>query len=247
MALEMVVESLDGLDEGLKSLYVEKDGKYSLDVNGVEDVTGLKSALEKERINGRAATKALKDMQAKYSGIDVDVVKGLLEQAETDAEAKLIAEGNISQVLEQRIKKHQEETEGRLAEKDGVINTLTRKALENVFRTAASKAGVHPQAIDDVLLRGASLFSLDSNGNAVQLGQDGHPVFGKDGKTPYNPSEWLEGMRETAPHWFPAGNSGGGSQGQGSNAGGKTMTRSTFDSLGPIEKLAFVKDGGIVT
>jgi hypothetical protein len=34
MALEMVLDTLDGLDESIQKLYVEKDGKFRLDVAG---------------------------------------------------------------------------------------------------------------------------------------------------------------------------------------------------------------------
>lgn len=34
MALQMVVETLEGVDEGIAKLYVEKDGKFYLDVDG---------------------------------------------------------------------------------------------------------------------------------------------------------------------------------------------------------------------
>lgn len=34
MTLQMVVDSVDGMDEGIAKLYVEKDGKFHLDVDG---------------------------------------------------------------------------------------------------------------------------------------------------------------------------------------------------------------------
>ena len=34
MALQMVVETLEGMEEGIAKLYVEKDGKFHLDVDG---------------------------------------------------------------------------------------------------------------------------------------------------------------------------------------------------------------------
>ncbi|MGA2263471.1 MAG: hypothetical protein ABSH28_18805 [Acidobacteriota bacterium] len=52
MALKLVLskEEYDGLEEAVKKLYVEKDGEFTLDAE-VEDVSGLKSALDKERSN----------------------------------------------------------------------------------------------------------------------------------------------------------------------------------------------------
>jgi len=49
MALEYTVENLDGVDESLHSLYVAGDKGFTLSVNGLEDVSGLKSALKSER------------------------------------------------------------------------------------------------------------------------------------------------------------------------------------------------------
>lgn len=57
MALPAIIEQLEEVPEELRSYYVETDdGRFRLDAEGVEDVSGLKSALEKER----AARKALK-------------------------------------------------------------------------------------------------------------------------------------------------------------------------------------------
>ena len=57
MSLPAIVDSLEDLPEAVRAFYVEtEDGRFRLDAEGVEDVSGLKSALEKER----EARKALK-------------------------------------------------------------------------------------------------------------------------------------------------------------------------------------------
>lgn len=57
MAIPAIIDQLDEVPEELRSHYIEtEDGRFMLDADGVEDVSGLKSALEKER----AARKALK-------------------------------------------------------------------------------------------------------------------------------------------------------------------------------------------
>jgi hypothetical protein len=45
----VTAEEHGGLDEGIKGLYTEKDGGFVLSVEGIEDTSGLKSALTKER------------------------------------------------------------------------------------------------------------------------------------------------------------------------------------------------------
>lgn len=72
MALKFVVDTLEGIDEGLHGEYEERDGKFHLKVDGLpahEDVGGLKSALQKER---EARSKAEK----RISEIEMESMKG---------------------------------------------------------------------------------------------------------------------------------------------------------------------------
>lgn len=58
MALKTVVETLDGLDEAIQSLYAETDGKFVLQVEGVNehpDVANLKNAYERTKADRDAA------------------------------------------------------------------------------------------------------------------------------------------------------------------------------------------------
>jgi len=66
MALKYTVDSLDGLDDGIKSLYIEKDGKFVLDV---ED-NGLKTALQKEREAAKEAAAKLKEIEDEKKRIE---------------------------------------------------------------------------------------------------------------------------------------------------------------------------------
>jgi hypothetical protein len=50
MSLPAIVDQLEDVPEAARAFYVEtEDGRFKLDADGVEDVAGLKSALEKER------------------------------------------------------------------------------------------------------------------------------------------------------------------------------------------------------
>ena len=133
-------------------------------------------------------------------------------------------------------------------ERDGameVAKTFMGRVLENQIRVAAaSVTGFRPEAMDDALLHADRIFTLDDEGNAVQMDADGKtPIMGKDGKTPFSPKEWLEGRREKSAHWFVAGNSGGGASGAGAAAGAKTLTRSQFEGLGAVDRVAKLKEG----
>ena len=91
MGLKYQIDSLDGLDESVAAMYVEKDGKFVLDVSGLpeppkppdtpviptpEDTTGLKSALKKER----EARKVLEKQAKTFDGLDPIKYKEMTER-----------------------------------------------------------------------------------------------------------------------------------------------------------------------
>lgn len=239
MALDLVVDSLDAVPEAVRSLYVEADGKFKLDVSGVEDTRGLKSALEKERQAAKDAKRELEAERAKLAGADIEKLKALQSRYENDEEARLIADGKISDVIAKRTEKERAEWQRINAETQAKVEAAEAKAkafqgrvLDDAIRAAASAAGLHKHAIEDALFRGRNLFTLDAEGNAVQLDDSGKPIIGKDGRTNYSPSEWLDSMKEQAPHWFPVNNSGSSGAGRGGKGSGKD-----FSHLPPVERL----------
>ena len=61
MSLELILENLDGIDESIKPLYQQsEDGKFRLQVNGIEDTAELKKAL-KEKDSQEKLSKQIKD------------------------------------------------------------------------------------------------------------------------------------------------------------------------------------------
>lgn len=250
LALALEKDAWGKLPKEQQGLYAEKDGRYNLDVDGIEDTSGLKSALEKERTARKTAEGEIKALAKKWEGLDADELRRLLEQLGGDKEAQLIKAGKLDEVVAIRMEKaskaHEKalkEASDKVAASEARVGKFSQRVLDNEVRAAAGKAGLHVNAVDDALFRARSMFVLNDEGEVVQLGKDGHPVMGKDGKTPFSPGEWLDGMKETAPHWFPSGATGGGSTGGKGGAGGKTMRRADFEKLNPAERAATAKDG----
>lgn len=254
MGLKAAVATLEGMDAALHGFYKKsEDGKsYVLDAEGVEDVTGLKSALGKERERAGNAEKALKA----WEGLDANEIRELMSKFANDEEAKLIKEGKIDVVVQKRTERVMQDFQKQLKAAQDAAEAANGKAakwsqrvLDDNIRAAATKVGMHANAIEDALLRGRQLFTLDDDGNAVQV-KDGTVVLGKTGKEPFAPTEWLETMRTSAAHWFPAPGSGGGSSQQrpGATGGGakKSVTRTVFDGMQAHQKAAHIKEGGTV-
>ena len=248
MGLKLVVDSLEGLDPTLAPLYAkdEATGKFRLGVEGVPDVTNLTKALKSERDAREAAEK----LNKQFEGLDPAEMRTMLKQMEGNEEAQLIKAGKIDDVIAKRTEKAMKDADKRVKEAStSAEQALARaqkwmtKALDSEITKAATKVGIHSYAVDDALLYARSMFSLDDQGNAVQLGEDGKPVLGKDGKTPFTPLEWLESMRESKPHWFPASASGGGARQSSGNGAGKSMKRSVFDALPSTQKAKLMKEG----
>jgi hypothetical protein len=216
-----------------------------IDAAVAETTTGLKT--KNTELLGKLREQG--DKLKTFDGIDPVAVRNILKRFSDDEEAALIAKGEIDKVLERRTERMREEMGRKLTEAETkALAAETRskayegRVLDDAVRAALAKAGLHPHAVDDALLHARIMFSLDDKGNAVALGEDGKPVLGKDGKTAFSPTEWIEGMREKKPHWFPASASGGGAGGSG---GGPRAVNKPASQMSTAEKAAYIKDNGL--
>ena len=91
MPLHATLESLEGLPEEFHDDYEERDGKFHLklldgyidkeQIGDAEIVTGLKSALAKERDNVKSVTGKLKTLEATVDGVDLERRNGAKQLA----------------------------------------------------------------------------------------------------------------------------------------------------------------------
>lgn len=199
-----------------------------------KETSGLRANKEEILTEKRQLAEKLASLEGQVEGLDLGSVREILKRIEGDEEASLLKDGKIEDVVQKRVerailearkdveavqKKLDEATEGSTA-KDAKIHKLV---VESELRRVAGKMGVADTAIDDFVSRGMATFQAHEIGGkdvAVQLDEEGSPVRGKDGKTPLMPEEWGEGLRESAPHLWPA-SAGGGANGGGSGTKSK--------------------------
>ena len=235
MALKKVLENLDNVDESLKSLYAEKDGKFVLDVEGgFEDVDGLKSALAKERESARKAEQARKEREKELEnlGMSTDEIKDLIEKEKDRQSKQDLEKGEFEKLKNQLLEKHQKE----LGSKDERLSQVY-KALEKQMITAeAVRAISKEKGVADLLLphvQGQVKVEESDNGEfAVR-------VMGKDGPR-YNDKGEFMGIgdlvkemkeNEVFGRAFEGSNiSGGGSTGNDAGAGGSEFSISATDA-----------------
>lgn len=137
MALKAILEKLEDAPEATRSFYRESEGKFILDVepaNGyaLEDVSGLKSALGKER----TSREALEKQVVKFKDIDPEKALAALKELEElkaidpTKEADKIASTKFEAAKSQLLEKHTAELkvrDERVGHLSGTIDSLLRE------------------------------------------------------------------------------------------------------------------------
>ena len=117
MTLKFQLDTLEGVDEAIQTMYVEKGGKYVLNIEGLpqpEDVSGLKSKVEELLGEKKAAEKARKDAE---------------EQARLEREEAARKSGNVEELEKSWTEKYNR----REAELSGQLES-TNSALQGQIR-----------------------------------------------------------------------------------------------------------------
>jgi hypothetical protein len=219
MALKLKYKTKDEVPAELQSIYVERDGEFALDVDGVVD----KAKHDEFRAANVALKKELEDQKKRFEGIDPDEVRKLAEEKLKLEEAQQLKLGEVEKVLETRLKTAKADWEKQFsavtAERDSLNGRLTAIQIDQGVTTVATKKGLRPTAIPDITARARTVFRL-ANGAPTAFETDGRTVrVGKDGITPMTLEEWVDTQVADAPHLFES-NSGGGAAGDASGGGG---------------------------
>lgn len=251
MALKAVLDTLDGLPEGHREFYKKgDDGKFRLDADGFEDLTGLKSALERQKADRKAAEQQFKDLKDRFGDLDPDKAREALKKIQELEDKKLIDAGKLDEVLNQRTERMRADHENQIGafrkstetltkERDVLSSQLSELLIDNALKDAAVKAGVKPTAIADAVLRGKQLYRLKDGKPVPMRGEN--IVYGKNPNEPMPMEEWLSGMATEAPHWFEESNGGG----AGNKGGGKPgATKKKRSEMTNAEKSAFISEYG---
>jgi hypothetical protein len=172
--LKAVLDTLDGLPDGQKSLYVETDdGKFRLDAEGIEDVGGLKSALDKER----RAKKELSDKLKKLGDIDIDEIEKLRADAEERAEKGDDIEKKLASA-QKKFDREKAELDTKLLARDKKIHQLV---AEDKARDAIEAAGGRPKVLLPHVLTNTKVIEEDGDFVAVVIDEKGNERTAKSG------------------------------------------------------------------
>lgn len=111
MALKFKIKSKDEIPAGLEAHYLERDGAWVLDAEGVVD----KAKLDEFRTTNVALLKERDELKARFEGIDPGEVRRLAEEKRKLEEVQAIKAGEAEKVIESRVKAARGEVEKQLA------------------------------------------------------------------------------------------------------------------------------------
>lgn len=223
MAFKMVLDSLDGLPEDVAKEYVEKDGKFHIQVEGMKtqaDIDAVQRSLQAAR-NDAQTFKSKLAMLGDRKIEDVVAALDRLPELEAAAEGKLdedklnnLVEGRIKTRLaplereRDSLKNERDELKGRVEQFEGKEKLRT---IHDHVRVAAKESGVLETAIEDALLLADRVFELSEDGKVVVKDGSGFSAG-------LQPKDWFGDLQTKRPHWW--GTSQGGGAGGNRQGGG---------------------------
>ncbi len=231
MTLKAVLDKagLEGLEEPLRGLYVEKDGKFVLGVEG--EIPGFVSAAELAEANSKVAEFRTNNIELKkkvetlepvatefttfkqrYDGIDPDEHRKLKEQAEKLTKKGVTSAEDLETQLQTAIQAALKPVSDQLAAVNGELadakrqsaaqaRALTEKEFESQIVTVAIKAGVDEKMMPHFLRHVTSTYQLE-DGKWVPKRDGALLISRKNGRDPMPLDEFVEAAQTESPGFF---------------------------------------------
>lgn len=218
MPIKALLETLDGVDDALKPFYEERDGKFALAVEGIDDHPEIASL--------RNAYARTKDEREKIKS-DATKLKEEIAELRKGAPDTAATQAKLNQLQEQLEAVQKEAGEY----KSRYIGVTRDQALASALQSAGITEPTFLKASQAML------------SGMVKIGDDG-TTYAETGMGPKVLADFVKSWAASEGKAFVSPPAGGGAKGKEGAGGAKTMTRSDFDGLPPDQKAAFVKEGG---
>ena len=216
MALKTILETLDGVDDAVAAFYTEDDGKYILQVEGVDDhpdVANLRNAYQRTKADREQAKTELKTLSQQLAE---------MQQNRPD-EAQLVA---MRQELES---KAQAET-ARAADLEKRLMGVTRdRSLDEALASAGITNPTFQKAARALL--------------APQVKVEGDKAIIETDMGPMALQEHVKRWVASEGSAFVTPPSGGGARGNTAGSTPNTISRDDFEAMDPGSRMAAIREG----
>jgi len=233
MKRKITGEQWEKLSEELQALYKkEGDGNYYLEVDESDAIKAEKDKTKEFRTSNIALKKRVEEFEKKFGDIDPDKYKELEQKLQNIEDKKLLDEGEIDKLVEQKTERMVQDYEARIealttdndrlnGELGTVKERLNSEVIDSRITKAVSDVGiVRKGAMKDIINRGRETWQLGDDGNPLATKSDGTPLYGKDPKQPLSFAEWAEGLVTDAAYLFEPNEGVGSKGGKGSISSG---------------------------
>ena len=246
MALEFKLDTLDGLDDGVKALYTEQEsGGFHLDVTGTplpQETLALKEALETER----KRSKGLKAFQTLE--MSVADIAAMRDANKKTTEEIAIKKGDFEAIRKQDTEKWEGERKV-LEDENASMRKIEREAvIQHRLISALAAVGFNEEGLallPTTLSARIKIETVDGNRETRIYQANGETLMagtGKDGTATF--ADLAQSVATQFPSLVKGQGSGGGGKPPNATGSGasKTLLRSEFDKLGPVAQAQVFKD-----
>ena len=180
LKLRISAEELAGLPEGIREFYEENNGAFVLSVDGIEDTSGLKSALEKERKTARELEKLARQYQG--LGKSPDEIAELVKAQEESEKNKLEQKGEWEKLKAQLLESHKKELSARDEAVQKMKGTLESYLVDAAATEAIAAAKGIPQLLLPHVKSAVKVIEEDGKYQVRVVGPDGSPRMNAKGE-----------------------------------------------------------------
>lgn len=248
MGIKAVLPSLDDVQDGMKELYKEADGKFILDVDGFDDHPTVRGVIIANKTNKEKRDELrgqVESLSKRLSGIpedfDPEAYADMLERLEKnqapDVDEKLAKQ---RAKLEDKFGREISEREGKIS---AMQSSLERMVVDDGLSRAMDEALIDPLHKKKLLpfLKSEAKISVEHDGDSYKaiVDTDLGPVSLKQFVTEWAQSD--DGKPYIAKSTGPKPRGGDG------RGGSSTMKRADWESLSNTERSQFLRDGGKIT
>lgn len=161
MAFKLIVDKIEDIEEAHRPLYVEKEGKFHLDVDGIDEHPSVVK-LKQQQEAARRSERAMKDQVAKWEklGKSDEEIAALIAAEEQNKQTALERAGEWDKLKEQMNERHQLEvkrleglTEAEKTANKALNAKIRRYLVDSKATSAIAAAEGEPELLLDYVKR----------------------------------------------------------------------------------------------
>jgi len=187
-----------------------------------------------------------------FEGYDPKDLKTATDFYAKNKDAEFLKDGTVEELIEKKTSQLTSDFETKITElntnlteaqtgKSTYKNLFEGKTIDDGVRAEAIKAGMLPTAVEDAVMRGRSVFSLDDNKQIEARDKDGKLAQTEDKKV-LTTKNWVEGLKTTSPHYWPGSQGAGAFGGDGGPEGDRMEKLDAAAKSGDVAAYRKIRD-----